>query len=65
MRKVYKHANRVLVLDADLLVTSIQHVAGNNEMTLGVLARTIASKWQRHAWTLQEGVLTKRLWFHF
>ena len=65
MAKVYKRANRVLVLDADLLATAVPPIARLDEIRPDMHARILTSNWQRRAWTLQEAVLAKRLWFRF
>lgn len=62
MRAVYNRANRVFVLDADLLATS-----GTRESLSAqeFLARITASSWVRRYWTLQEALLAKNLLFQF
>lgn len=58
MRRVYSQANRVIVLDADLLRVRGTHV--NAEELLG---RITCSSWIRRLWTLQEAVLARKLWY--
>ena len=62
MRAGYNRANRVFVLDADLLATpGTLNSLSNQEF----LARITASTWVRRYWTLQEALLTKNLLFQF
>ena len=65
MRSVYSRANRVLVLDADLLGTHVAPSTVWGEIRPDVHARITGSTWQRRCWTMQEGVLAKMLWFRF
>ena len=65
MRSVYSRANRVLVLDADLVSTQVAPVTELGELRPDIHARMTGSNWQRRCWTLQEGVLAKKLWFQF
>ena len=65
MRGVYSRANRVLVVDADLVNTYIPPLTKSVEIRPDVTSRITASNWQRRCWTLQEGVLAKKLWFQF
>lgn len=62
MRAVYNRANRVLVLDSDLLGAQGTATTLSSEE---VLARISASTWVRRYWTLQEGLLAKNLYFQF
>jgi Heterokaryon incompatibility protein (HET) len=61
---VYRNADRVLVLDADLLLfdayPAIQHNNYNE-----VFMRIKLSRWMRRLWTLQEALLASDLWFQF
>lgn len=59
MAYVYREASHVLVLDAELV--QIPHTVG----FLEALFRIALSGWNRRLWTLQEGVLAKKLWFQF
>ncbi|EEA19437.1 HET domain protein [Talaromyces marneffei ATCC 18224] len=59
MAKYYSEASCVLVLDADLMACST--MVSPNELLL----RISLSTWMRRLWTLQEGALTKRLYFQF
>jgi Heterokaryon incompatibility protein (HET) len=65
MRSVYRRANRVLVLDADLLATDVVPVKKQLELRPDVLAKISAATWQKRYWTLQEAVLAKHLYFQF
>ena len=60
MRAVYNRANRVFVLDADLLVTKGTR---NSLSDQEFLARITASSWVRRYWTLQEALLARKLVF--
>jgi hypothetical protein len=64
MATVYRNADRVLVLDADLLLfdasPAIQHNNYNE-----VFMRIKLSRWMRRLWTLQEALLASDLWFQF
>lgn len=62
MRAVYNRANRVFVLDSDLLATTGTR---NNLFDQEFLARITASSWVRRYWTLQEALLAKNLLFRF
>jgi hypothetical protein len=57
MAKIYRRANRVIVLDAELLVVKGQ--PGHEE----ILTRILASHWIRRLWTLQEAVLPKIVYY--
>jgi hypothetical protein len=59
MKTIYRRANRVIVLDAELLATP-----GMPESE-EVLARITASHWIRRLWTLQEAVLGKIIYYQF
>lgn len=59
MKTIYRRANRVIVLDAELL-----EVRGAPESE-EILARITASHWMRRLWTLQEAVLGKIVYFQF
>ena len=67
MQNVYKSANRVLVLDADLLRAQISASNPDSHVAIreDVSALITVSTWSKRFWTLQEGVLPKRLWFQF
>ena len=65
MRSVYSRANRVLVLDADLLLTTVPPILPGSELRADLNARILASNWVRRFWTLQESVLAKSLHFRF
>ncbi|MCJ1343670.1 hypothetical protein MMC31_001866 [Peltigera leucophlebia] len=65
MRKTYNKANRVLVIDADLMSTQLEPQLDVSDRREIVNARIMASDWQRRLWTLQEAVLAKKLWFQF
>ena len=62
MRAVYSRANRVFVLDADLLAT---RGTRNSLSDQEFLSRITASSWVRRYWTLQEALLAKNLLFQF
>lgn len=62
MRTVYSRANRVFVLDADLLATPGNRTSLSDQE---FLARITASSWARRYWTLQEALLAKNLLFQF
>lgn len=57
MRKIYSGANHVLILDAQLSCFSRSSLD-----SVELAARLIFSTWTRRLWTLQEGILAKRLW---
>ncbi|KAM3076246.1 hypothetical protein ACMFMG_006246 [Clarireedia jacksonii] len=59
MRNVYADAERVLVLDAELLASPAK--ASYEEINM----RIQASRWIRRLWTVQEAALAKRLIFQF
>ncbi|RDW91443.1 hypothetical protein BP5796_02608 [Coleophoma crateriformis] len=59
MRQVYSEAERVLVLDAELLASSA--LAKYEEIEM----RIETSRWVRRLWTVQEGALARRLFFQF
>jgi hypothetical protein len=59
MRETYADADAVLVLNNHLLYRK------KPELGLEVLAMILATSWTRRLWTLQEGVLAKRLVFQF
>ena len=65
MRKIYNRANRVLVIDADLMSTQLEPQLDASDRREIINARITASSWQRRLWTLQEAVLAKKLWFLF
>lgn len=58
MSLVYEHSNKVLVLDKDLWDFGQQN-------GLEPLIRINLSKWMTRLWTLQEGSLSKNLFFRF
>jgi hypothetical protein len=59
MRDVYKQAERVLVLDSELMASTVD--ASYEELNM----RIHTSWWIRRLWTIQEAVLAKRLVFQF
>lgn len=65
MRKAYNRANRVLVIDADLISTQLEPQLDASDRREIMNARIAASSWQRRLWTLQEAVLAKKIWFQF
>lgn len=64
MAVVYPKADRVLILDADLLLfdsqPAIQHKNYNE-----IFMRIRLSRWMQRLWTLQEGILASDLWLQF
>ena len=60
MRRIYKNADKVLVLDSALTKTSSQTLEAT-EMTM----RLKASSWVRRLWTFQEAYLAKELHYQF
>ena len=60
MRDTYHNATLVLVLDVELERTEISKMP-----VLEVTARFMLSFWTRRLWTLQEGVLGRRVWVQF
>lgn len=65
MRKIYNRANRILVIDADLMSTQLEPQLDVSDRRDVMNASIMASSWQRRLWTLQEAVLAKKLWFQF
>ena len=59
MRSVYSRATRVLVLDAELMRSTMQ---SNPEEKL---SRITCSTWIRRLWTLQEAALARSIYFQF
>jgi hypothetical protein len=59
MRDVYANAERVLVLDAELMASTSE--CSYEEINMRILCST----WIRRLWTIQEAVLAKRLVFQF
>ncbi|KAL6802561.1 hypothetical protein GGI42DRAFT_342805 [Trichoderma sp. SZMC 28013] len=59
MRSIYTEASAVLVLESDLLLSTIH--CTNEER----LMRVTCSSWMRRLWTYQEGILAKSLFFQF
>ena len=59
MRDVYANSERVLVLDAELMASTAD--CSYEEVNM----RIKCSTWIRRLWTIQEGVLAKRLIFQF
>ncbi|KAI1749454.1 hypothetical protein F4782DRAFT_303906 [Xylaria castorea] len=60
MRESYEDADQVLVLDGYLLSADSEFMSDNE-----LLVRIFLSPWNRRLWTLQEGVLPRRLIFRF
>ena len=60
MRQPYLDAQHVLVLDSSLEAYKSTELS-NIELSL----RIFTSGWMRRLWTLQEGTLSKELWFNF
>ncbi|ETI22936.1 hypothetical protein G647_04730 [Cladophialophora carrionii CBS 160.54] len=60
MRRTYRDAETVLVLDHSLL-----GVDSKNLTRLGILLRFITCGWKRRLWTYQEGVLARKLLVQF
>ena len=60
MRRTYKDADRVLVLDRYLTTTEAKPL-----LRTECLVRIICSNWTRRLWTLQEGALARVLYFQF
>lgn len=58
MRRIYSQANKVIVLDSDLL-----RMRGHNLSAEELLARIISCSWIRRLWTLQEAALARKLWY--
>lgn len=61
MRKCYSRANRVLVIDADLMSTQLEPQLNASDRRDVMNASILASDWQQRLWTLQEAVLAKIL----
>ncbi|MCJ1306731.1 hypothetical protein MMC25_000374 [Agyrium rufum] len=60
MRRTYREASHVLVLDAALLSYDFNRIP-----LLEALFRIYTSAWTHRLWTLQEGILAAKLWFQF
>ena len=60
IRLVYQQAKHVLVLDAGLMSYS-----ASDQEEFEQLVRIFTSGWMRRLWTLQEGALSKSLYFQF
>lgn len=60
MRKTYADADCVLVLDRYL-----ESSPSKDRLSLECLMRVLCSSWTRRLWTLQEGVLARKLYFQF
>lgn len=63
MRKIYNKANRVLVIDTDIMSTQLEPQLDISDRRDVMNAIITASNWQQRLWTLQEAVLAKKLWF--
>ena len=59
MKETYQNADKVLVLDAQLLHSSSRVPAEE------ILVRILSSWWMTRLWTLQEGLLADKLQFQF
>jgi hypothetical protein len=59
MRDVYANAERVLVLDSELMASTAE--CSYEEINMRILCST----WIRRLWTIQEAVLAKKLVFQF
>lgn len=60
MRETYEQADKVLVLDSFLLSQSVKSLSDAE-----VMVRIICCGWNSRLWTLQEGALSKSLYFQF
>ena len=65
MAQVYKSAYQVLVLDRDLMDTPLLSPQGFDPKRTDGQVRILGSNWRWRAWTLQEALCAKRLWFQF
>lgn len=65
MRICYGRANRVLVIDTDLVSTQLEPELNASDRRDVMNASILASSWQQRLWTLQEAVMAKKLWFQF
>jgi Heterokaryon incompatibility protein (HET) len=59
LRDIYRRANKVLVLNAELGKVSCN--VSDQELSI----RIASAPWWRRLWTLQEGALANELWFQF
>lgn len=57
MAKIYKEADKVLVIDSDL------EAASCDSPVVEISTRIAISSWWTRLWTLQEGMFAKELWF--
>lgn len=60
MRETYLEAAHVLVLDAGCHCVALRDIESHE-----AVIRVITSGWTTRLWTLQEGVLARKLWFQF
>jgi hypothetical protein len=60
IRRIYEQAQRVLILDEELLHTTLDDFP-----TVEVLMRIVLSGWMRRLWTLHEQAVSIDLWFQF
>jgi Heterokaryon incompatibility protein (HET) len=60
MRSIYTEAHAVLVLEAELLLSTAVHCTNEER-----LMRVSCSSWMRRLWTYQEGVLAQTIFFQF
>lgn len=65
MRICYGRANRVLVIDTDLMSTQLEPQLNASDRRDVMNVCILASNWQQRLWTLQEAVMAKKLWFQF
>ena len=63
MKDVYEYADKVLILDAELLNVTLPDGAAWD--VTECLLRLCSSNWWRRLWTLQEGVKAREIYFQF